>query len=185
MMNDPVAAAIRARRTIHDFVAGSAPPAALIQSAIEHAVLAPNHYLTRPWRFYLPGPQSVERICALNADLMRVARGAAAADAKLKRWREIPGWMVLTCVRSDDAVRQREDFAACCCAAQNFSLYLWEQGYGVKWTTGEITRHDAFLDIIGIAAGAEDVVGLFWFGRPKSEPAGARETGSIPLARLP
>jgi nitroreductase len=184
-MTQPVAAAIRARRTIHDFEPGSAPAPDIIQAAIEHAVLAPNHYLTRPWRFYLPGPQTVENICRLNADIVRATRGDAAADNKLKRWREVPGWMVLTCIRTGDAVRQREDFAACCCAAQNFSLYLWELGYGVKWTTGEVTRSPAFHAALGIPADAEDVVGLFWFGRARSVPERTPAVDPVPAIRIP
>lgn len=169
-MTTPVAAVLRARRTIHDFVPGSAPPADVLDAAIAHAVLAPNHYQTRPWRFYLPGPETVDAICRLSGDLVRASRGETAAAGKTKRWRAVPGWMVLTCARSADPVRQREDFAACCCAAQNFMLYLWEQGYGVKWTTGDVTRHTEFRRILGISAEREDVVGLFWSGRPAQVP---------------
>jgi nitroreductase len=166
-------------------VPGSAPAAEIVQAAIELAVLAPNHYQTRPWRFYLPGPRTVERICLLNAELVRATRGDAAAASKLKRWRDIPGWMVLTCVSSGDPVRQREDFAACCCAAQNFSLYLWEQGYGVKWTTGDIIRNPEFFEIVGIPAGREDVVGTFWFGRALSVPERAGVAEALPAIRTP
>lgn len=184
-MTTPVADALRARRTIHDFVPGSAPPDDVLEAAIDHAVLAPNHYLTRPWRFYLPGPETVAAICALNAEQVRTARGEAAAASKLKRWREVPGWMVMTCARSADPVRQREDFAACCCAAQNFSLYLWEQGYGVKWTTGDVTRSRSFLDLLRIDAEREDVVGLFWCGRPAQVPERVADGNPPPLSRTP
>lgn len=169
-MTTAVAAVLRARRTIHDFVPGSAPPPDLVRDAIAHAVLAPNHYRTRPWRFYLPGPEGIEQICRINAELVRATKGDAAAENKLKRWRDVPGWMVLTCARSADPVRAREDYAACCCAAQNFSLFLWEQGYGVKWTTGDVIRERAFAGVLGISAGSEDVVGLFWFGRAAAVP---------------
>ena len=184
-MNQPVAEAIRSRRTIHDFVPGSAPPGTVIQAAIDHAAMAPNHYLSRPWRFYLPGPETAEGICRLNAALVRSARGEAAAENKLKRWRQIPGWMVLTCARSADPIRQREDFAACCCAAQNFMLYLWGQGYGVKWTTGEVTQDAGFYALLGIDAASEDVVGLFWFGRPAGVPERAAPPGPPPVVSLP
>jgi nitroreductase len=184
-MTTAVADALRARRTIHDFVPGSAPPAAVLEAAIAHAVLAPNHHLTRPWRFYLPGPETVEAICTLNAAQVRSARGEAAAASKLKRWRAMPGWMVLTCAHCAEPVRQREDFAACCCAAQNFSLYLWEQGYGVKWTTGEVTRSREFARLLGIDAEREDVVGLFWCGRPARVPERAAGGVPLPLSRTP
>ena len=184
-MNQPVADAIRSRRTIHEFVPDSAPTRDVIQTAIDHAVLAPNHYLSRPWRFYLPGPETAERICQLNAALVRNTRGEAAAENKLKRWRQMPGWMVLTCVRSDDSIRQREDFAACCCAAQNFMLYLWGLGFGVKWTTGEVTQDARSYELLGIHVHGEQVVGLFWFGRPASVPERASPPGPPPVIHLP
>ena len=78
----------------------------------------------------------------------------------------MPGWLVLTCVHSDEAVRSREDYAACCCAAQNLMLYLWAEGVGVKWTTGRVITLDAFYAAAGIAQEREYVVGLFWYGWP-------------------
>ena len=184
-MNQSVADAIRSRRTIHDFAPGSAPARDVIQTAIEHAIMAPNHYLSRPWRFYLPGPETTEGICQLNAALVRRTRGEATAENKLKRWRQVPGWMVLTCVRSQDSIRQREDFAACCCAAQNFMLYLWGLGFGVKWTTGEVTQDARFYELLGICADSEEVVGLFWFGRPVSVPERTPPSGPPPVTCLP
>ena len=38
----------------------------------------------------------------------------------------MPGWLLVTCKRSDDLLRQQEDYASCCCAVQNLSLYLSE-----------------------------------------------------------
>ena len=184
-MNPSVSDAIRSRRTIHDFVPGSAPPGEVIQAAIDHAVMAPNHRLSRPWRFYLPGPETVERICQLNAALVRGTRGEAAAESKLRRWRQMPGWMVLTSARSEDPILQREDFAACCCAAQNFMLYLCGQDVGVKWTTGEVTQDADFYALLGIDAEREEVVGLFWFGRPAAVPERAAPPDPPPVFSLP
>lgn len=184
-MTMPVAAALRSRRTIHDFEPGTAPPGSVVEAAIAHAVLAPNHFRTRPWHFYLPGPSTIDAICRLNAERVRAAKGDAAAEAKLQRWRAIPGWMVLTCVRSADAVRAREDYAACCCAAQNYMLYLWEQGYGVKWTTGDVTRLPAFHAALGSAPEREEVVGLFWSGRPAGPAPERPPAGPLPISELP
>jgi len=176
---------IRSRRTVHDFRPGETPPVEIIEAAIEHAIRAPNHYLSQPWRFRLLGPQTRETICLLNADLARAKGGDKAAEHKLKRWRDVPGWLLLSCVRSGDPIREREDFAACCCAAQNLMLFLWEKGIGVKWTTGEITRHARFFEIVGIDPAHESPVGLFWYGYPASVPETARRPASELLTRLP
>ena len=138
--------------------------------AIGSAVWAPNHHRTEPWHFYLLGDSVVEKLCQLNADLVRANKGEKAAAVKLKRWRSVPGWIVLTCNRSDDEIRQQEDYAACCCAAQNFSLHLWALGIGVKWTTGAVTREDQFFEFLNIDKQSELVVGLFWYGLPAAIP---------------
>lgn len=156
---------LRSRRTVHDFKPDSVPEA-LVVDAIEAARWAPNHHRTEPWHFYILGEKPRARIAELNAELVRDAKGERAAAVKLKRWNAMPGWLVLTCVHSDEAVRSREDYAACCCAAQNLMLYLWAQGVGVKWTTGRVVTQDAFYSAAGIAQDREYVVGLFWYGWP-------------------
>ena len=70
---------------------------------------------------------------------------------------------------------QREDYASCCCAVQNLSLYLSEAGVASKWTTGLITRDQRFFDLLDIDANEEFVVGLIWYGYPKMLPTQARK----------
>lgn len=166
---DVVAHTIVTRRTIHEFRPEPVPPK-LIRKALELARWAPNHHLTEPWRFYLLGPETAEAIARLNAELVTASQGAAAGEAKYERWRHIPGWLVVTCAVSDDEVRAREDYAACCCAIHNFSLFLWGRGVGVKWTTGAVTREPAFHDLVWIDPEVERVVGLVWYGWPAEVP---------------
>jgi nitroreductase len=84
--------------------------------------------------------------------------------------------LVLTGARSDDALLERENYAACCCAAQNLMLYLWGRGIGVKWTTGGVTREPRFYELLGIDPAKESVVGLFWYGVPRAIPAQKRRS---------
>jgi nitroreductase len=156
---------LRERRTVHDFLTDAVPDA-LIERALELARWAPNHHRTEPWRAYLLGPRAQAAIAELNAGLVAARQGERAAEVKLKRWQAVPGWLVLTSPLSGDVLRQQEDYAACCCAAQNFMLALWSHGVGVKWTTGAVVREAAFADIVGFDATAEQVVGLFWYGWP-------------------
>jgi nitroreductase len=176
---------IRGRRSIQNFVPGRLPPRATIEAAVEHAIWAPNHRLTEPWRFCLIGPETAERICLLNADLVREAKGQRAAEMKLQRWREMPGWLLLSCPTSDDRVRFLEDYAACCCAAQNLQLYLWEQDIGMKWTTGDVIRSTAFFDLLGLDPARDHIVGLFWYGYPAAVPEGRRGDSAGRLRYLP
>jgi nitroreductase len=162
---DAIQELLRARRTVQDFRAEPVPDA-IVERAIEAACWAPNHHRTEPWHFYLLGARARATLAQLNADQVRVARGERAAEIKYQRWMAVPGWLLLTCDRSPERVRETEDYAACCCAAQNLMLALWAQGVGSKWTTGEVTRTDAFYQALDIARESEFVVGMFWYGWP-------------------
>lgn len=164
-----VAEVIRSRRTIHLFKS-EVPPREVILRAVDLARWAPNHYLTEPWQFSLLGPETVRRIVELNAEMVARRRGAEAGKAKRERWGGIPGWLLVTCRRDGDPVRDRENYAACACAVQNMQLYLWSEGIGMKWTTGEVTRHARFFEIVGVDPDEERVVGLMWYGHPAEVP---------------
>ena len=175
---------IRGRRTINQYLQTKVPEA-LVREALDIASWAPNHHVTEPWRFYLLGPETVARTIELTRKIVSKKKGTRAADFKAKAWSEKPGWLVVTCQRSDDELREREDYAACCAALQNFALYLWRAGVGTKWTTGDITRDRRFFDILGIDRDAEFVVGLIWYGYPKLTPTQKRKDLDEVLTTLP
>lgn len=169
-MNSVIAKNIKERRTIHDFEVGRMPPRQDILAAIELSIWAPNHYSTEPWTFYLIGRETSKKICRLNADMLRKIRGDEVAERKFERWMDIPGWLLLTTKASKNKIRAMEDYAACCCAAQNLMLYLWSIDIGMKWTTGGVTRNAEFFQILGIDPEKESVVGLFWYGYAETVP---------------
>ena len=175
---------IRGRRTINLYLQ-TPVPRALVREAIDAATWAPNHHVTEPWHFYLLGQETVERCLDLCFEIVSARKSEEAAQFKREQWSEKPGWLVVTCRRSADELLQREDYAACAAAIQNFMLYLWKAGVGSKWTTGEITRDKRFFDILGIDADREFVVGLLWFGYPKVTPAQKRRELDDVLSQLP
>jgi len=178
-VNVEFARLVRSRRSVNEFAARQVD-AALVESAIELACWAPNHRRTEPWRFYLIGDASRRVIAELNAALVRVKQGKRAAEVKLRRWLAVPGWLVLTCQRHADALREREDYAACCSAAQNLMLALWSAGIGTKWTTGAVTRDREFFAALDLDPQREFVVGLFWYGYP----AAVADSQRKPLAEV-
>lgn len=167
------AALLRERRSIDLFTPDPVPDATL-HAAIEVARWAPNHRLTQPWHFYLLGPATLAPLIDLAVELEIAKKGERAGPIRRARLEAIPGMFVLTSPRSADTLLEREDYAACCCAAQNLMLYLWLKGIGVKWTTGGITRQQRFFDLLGIDAAKQSVVGLFWYGVPKVVPTQQR-----------
>jgi len=170
-----LAEVIRGRRTIELFLQTEVPRS-LVNEAIEAATWAPNHHVTEPWHFYVLGDASKERCLDLCREIVTAKSGEKAGDFKRQSWSEKPGWLLVTCQRSDDELLQKEDYAACCAAVQNLTLYLWKAGVGSKWTTGDITRDSRFFDIIGIDATEVFVVGLIWYGYPKLTPTQSRKS---------
>lgn len=181
--NQSIAGVIRDRRTINFFKPGI-PPREIVLEGIELARWAPNHHLTEPWRFYLLSESIKHQIVDLNAHMVAEASGEEAGRAKRERWSRIPGWLVVTCVRSGDELRQKEDYAACCCAVHNLALYLWSRGIGMKWTTGAVTRSETFYDLIWVDPVVEEVVGMFWYGYPDEVPVSVRKPVSEILVEL-
>jgi nitroreductase len=171
---------LRERRTPPQFSSQLVPKALLLE-ALDLARFAPNHKLSNPWRFYLLGKRSIERVAALNARLVREKFGEEAARKKLDRWLSMPGWLVITSRSSpEDTLRHQEDYAACCCAAQNLALALWARGVGLKWSTGDVIRHEEFHELLGVDIHQEYAIGLFWYGYPE----GQLETTRKPLREL-
>ncbi len=175
---------LRGRRTIELFL-HTAVPNELVMEAIEIATWAPNHHVTEPWKFYLLGTESINACVDLVREIVTAKKDAKMGDFKARSWAEKPGWVVVTCRKSDDDLLQREDYAACSAATQNFMLYLWKAGVGTKWTSGDITRDPRFFDIIGADPNDEFVVGLIWYGFPKLTPEQSRQPLDTVLTELP
>jgi nitroreductase len=175
---------LRGRRTIDQYIQTPVPNE-LVREAVEVATWAPNHYVSEPWRFILPGAATVQRIVDLCAEMVAAEKSQELGEHKRNAWSEKPGWLIVTCTHNEDELREREDYAACCAAVQNFMLYLWKAGVGSKWTTGAITREPRFFDIIGVDEDAAFVVGMIWFGYPKVTPTQSRTAVDDVLMELP
>ena len=167
------ASVLRGRRSIDLFTPDAVAVDRLL-AAIEVARWAPNHRLTEPWRFYLLGSETKRAVVDLAVELEVAKKGERAGPVRRARLEAVPGMFALASARSDDALVDREDYAACCCAAQNLMLYLWRQGIGVKWTTGGITRQQRFYELLRMDPIKESIVGLFWYGVPKVVPVQKR-----------
>ena len=175
---------LRGRRTINLYLQTPVPDD-LVRGAIEIAMWAPNHHVTEPWRFYRLGPKAVAACLELVREIVTAKKGAKAGAFKAENWSQKPGWLLVTCRISADDILQREDYAACTTAIQNFMLYLWKAGVGSKWTTGDITRDPRFAKIVGFDPSHERVVGLIWYGYPKVTPTQSRSALSDVLIDVP
>lgn len=170
-----IAERIRSRRTTKLFLKQKVSRR-IILDAIEVARWAPNHHVTEPWHFYLMGPKKIAETARLIGDIIRETRSDEDLAAfKEKSALSMPGWLLVTCRKSDDELTEREDYAAVCCAVQNMALYLSEADVACKWTTGLVTRDPRFFQLMDIDMDKEFVVGLFWYGFPKTLPTQSRK----------
>lgn len=182
-MDSPIRQIIRSRRTIGAFQP-EIPSTEVIEAAIECASWAPNHKKTEPWRVYWLGPETAGKVAELNSKLIASKKGAAEAEAKRKSWASIPGWLAVTCIRSEDAFREEEDYAACCCFIQNLLLALWSEGIGSKWSTGDVTREEEYSRLLGFDPSKERSVGLIFYGFPAVVPQQTRQPTTSFLRKL-
>ena len=176
--------AICGRRTIGAF-RPELPPREVVLDALEAARWAPNHKKTEPWHVILLGPETARAVIALNSRIITATKGPMEAEAKQKKWSEVPGWLAVTCDLADDPFRREEDYAACCCLIQNLTLALWSAGIGTKWSTGDVTRHPDFFKLLNIDPAQQRVVGLFWYGYPAIIPAQTRRPVESFLIEMP
>jgi nitroreductase len=165
---------MRGRRTTNQFLKQPVSRQ-LVLDAIELARWAPNHHLTEPWHFYLFGDAMKAASVELTRTIVTERKNAQMGDHKAKTAASVPGWLLVTCQKSDDALTEQEDYASCCCAVQNLLLYLSEAGLASKWATGPITRDQRFFDLLSIDSDKEFVVGLIWHGYPKILPTQTRK----------
>jgi len=175
---------IRSRRTTNQFLKTPVSRELILQ-AIEIARWAPNHHLTEPWYFYVLGEQKKAAAVELTRTVVTELKGEKKGDFKAQSAARIPGWLVVTCCVSDDELLQREDYASCCCAIQNLTLYLSEAGVATKWATGPITRDRRFYELLGTDPDTEQVVGVVWYGYPKILPTQSRKGVAEICSELP
>lgn len=162
---DSFSEVLRTRRTVNDFLSTPVSAEPVLQ-AIDLARWAPNHKLTEPWRFHLLGPRTVEQIIALNLEIMTTEKGAEAARKKMDKWAKIPGWIIVTCQKSPEPVRDLENYAAVSCAIQNLMLSLWSRKIGTKWATSPVLQDPRIARLLNVDPAAQRIVGLIWYGYP-------------------
>jgi nitroreductase len=169
---------MRSRRTTKLFLK-QAVDRKLIRDAIEVARWAPNHHLTEPWHFYILGDRKIQECTDLIRVVVTEIKDAKMGAFKAESAAAIPGWLVVTCKKSDDPLQQQEDYASCCCAIQNLMLYLSEAGVATKWATGPTARDPRLHEILGSDPEKEFIVGFIWYGYPKITPTQTRKDLSL------
>jgi nitroreductase len=169
-----IADAIRERRSIKRFT--DAPVSReQIESLIAAAVLAPNHRLTEPWRFYVLGPAARDAYGrVLGGRKAKKIEDPAAAQAMIdtvaNEHRALPAMIAVAMVLNTNPEILEEDYAAAMMAIQNLSLQAVAIGLGTQIKTGAVMADPSARAAVGVRDD-ERIVAIVNVGVPAETPA--------------
>ena len=168
---------ITSRRTAYRFTEQPINKSYL-QQALFAASQAPCHKHTHPWKFYVIGDKTKQKLIPTIARLAKAKSVKSnSSDFEKDRLRainkiiSIPMLIAVTSRKSpDDEFRQKEDYAATVCALHNMVLSFWNNSIASQWSTGSLTRDLETYDILSINYAKEEIIGLIKIGYPESLP---------------
>ena len=174
--------AIHTRRTIFKFKPGGVPKD-VIEKIYEAGLWAPNHHLTEPWRFVVLGEETKEILAQRYSEIQedKAAKGASdearriLKEAGYAKFMSKPTIIAVACLQDGDEIKNREDYAAACCAMQNVQLAAWAEGVGMQWSTGPITLEENTYKLLGVDTENEYIIGFFYTGYPDEIPEPRRK----------
>ena len=165
---------IEQRRSIKKFT-GRPVTRSEIETLLEAAILAPNHRLTRPWRFYVLGPESRYAYgLALGERKARKLPDPVAASALREtiaaEHRDLPCMLAISIAQNENPEVREEDYAAAMMAIQNLALTAVALGLGTHIKTGGVMGDAASRAAVGVSEG-ERIVAIVNVGEPAELPA--------------
>jgi nitroreductase len=178
----PVLRAIHARHSIRAF-APRPVERAVSERLLDAAVQAPNHRLTRPWRFFVLDSRGAtrDRLTEVAEDLALQAmpeprddQARARARSRSEEIRTVPLLVLAYSVPGRDEPETRENYAAVACALQNIQLAAVEEGLVSGWSTGGFPRSPGVREAVGADADWE-FVGALYLGYPGDSDKPVRE----------
>jgi nitroreductase len=146
-----------------------------IESLLDAAVLAPNHHLTQPWRFYVLGPESRRRYGLVHGE--RKARklpdpdaASAVREKTIAEYEAFPALIAVAMVLHESPETREEDYAAVMQAIANIMLAAVERGLGTHMRTGAVMEDPAARAAVGVPE-RERIVAMVSVGVPAEVPA--------------
>lgn len=185
----PIPEIIQRRRSIKRFTARPITRAE-IEALLDAAILAPNHRLTRPWRFYVLGPESRQAYgLAVGERKARKVQdpdaGRTLRDKVAAEHRDLPAMIAVAVTQSDDPETREEDYAAAMMAIENLALAAVATGLGTHIKTGGVMSDPAARAAAGVDEG-ERIVAVVNVGEPAdTPPARRREPAAACTSWLP
>ena len=146
-----------------------------IETLLDRAVLAPNHRMTEPWRFYVLGPDSRRAYgAALGARKARRVEDPEAAAQVARKVADdnaaLPAVIAVAMRLDDNPEIREEDYAAAMMAVQNIMLAAVDMGLGTHIKTGAIMQDPAARAAVGVGED-QRVVAVINVGEPAELPS--------------
>ena len=163
----------QSRRTCYQFLDKNRFPVDddKVDLCLKSAIWAPNHKLTQPWRFWVVGEQAKLQFADIYANKRAQKISLLEGCCYDKFYKEafdkfmcIPKIVLVGQKRSPCETTQKEDYAACACAIQNFQLMAWQQQLGVQWSTGPIIFESKTYQILDIKFSDMELIGALYIG---------------------
>ena len=172
-INVDILEAISSRRSIKTYKEGPISEQS-IRDLLEIAVLAPNHRMTQPWRFYVMGPKSRAKFgIALGrrkAKKLEDKEAALAVITKVEEGhRSLPAMLAVGIKLDDNPEIREEDYAATYMAIQNLSLAACSMGLGTHVKTGAIMEDPYARSAIEVKP-EERIIATISIGEPSRVP---------------
>ncbi len=178
MQTSQLKALIQARRTCYQFLPQQTNFLSdlEIKQCLKAAIWAPNHKLTQPWRFWMVGKNSQQKLAVIYAD-NRASKNAECGSIAyqglytkaVEKFMAIPQIILVGQVLAKDKFTAKEDYAACACAIQNFQLMAWQQSIGVQWSTGPILNDLRSYEILSIESTEIALIAALYMGKVDAE----------------
>ena len=144
-----------------------------IETLLEAAILAPNHRLTRPWRFYVLGPESRYAyglaLGERKARKLPEVAGRALRETIAAEHRGLPCMLAISIAQSENPETREEDYAAAMMAIENLALTAVSLGLGTHIKTGGVMGDAASRAAVGVSDG-ERIVAIVNVGEPAELP---------------
>ncbi|TFC87731.1 nitroreductase family protein [Cryobacterium sp. TMT3-29-2] len=165
------------RRRSHSKVTGEVPTHAELLPLVAVAARVADHGALRPWRLIELRGEARRRL----GEAMVRAAGLTGADPEAARLAAKPlrAELLIAVVasrRESESVAVWEQDAVAAGVAHMLSLLLSEQGWGVMWRSGSLTRTRPVHDAHGLAASEALLGWLYVGGVPNDAKPGVRQS---------
>ena len=162
---------LRTRRS-HPFVLPDEPPREIIDTLLELANHAPNHYLTQPWRFFVLRGDARRQLGAAIVEEGLVRRPAPNRQAAEQRRQQVPLSFerapivvaVAAAPPSHPHIAEWEELAATAAAAQSILIGAQALGLAAYWRSNG-TEAESARRFLGLEPGTR-LIGFIYLGYP-------------------